>query len=63
MHTLDVRVTKVSSYKCFHFLLMCSARQKIAYSERTTLDRGWLVQSDVVMLAMFNTMFEMMKQA
>ena len=23
------------------------------------MDRGWLVQSDVVMLAMFDTMFEM----
>ena len=32
LHTMDVRVTKVSWYKCFHFLLMCSTRQRIANS-------------------------------
>ena len=26
-----------------------------------TLDDGWLVQGDMVMLAMFDTMFEMFK--
>ena len=29
---------------------------------RMTLDRGWLVQGDMVMLAMLDTMFGMFKQ-
>ena len=42
---------------------MAMTRQRIVNSKGTPLDRGWLVQGDVVMLALFNTMFEMFKNA
>ena len=61
MHTEECIVTKVSRYKYFHFLSKCLTRQIIANSLGTTFDRGYLVQSEVVMLAMFDTMFEMFK--
>ena len=43
----------------FYFLLIDSTRQEITNSMGTPKDSGWLVQGDLFMFAMFNTMFEL----
>ena len=38
-------------------------KTEITNAEEPTLYNGWPVQGNVIMLAMFNTIFEMFKQA